>query len=176
MIMVLKELELPPDVRESFKTLVHRIEGKELFRGRSRHEAEAVALYLAYKKNNKVRSYVEISRMMDVKKKTLIRLVKVFSKELGIKVEPTKPVDYLERFCYDLGASNEIKERAKGILKTLDLAKSPLVLVATAIYVAGEGQFRQRDIAEIMGVSEMSIRNTIKEQSLQRCRYGSRQK
>ena len=77
----------------------------------------------------------------------------------------------MNRFCSKLKLSAEAKKRANDILKLardndLTSGKGPTGVAAAAIYIASllTGERRtQRSVAEVAGVTEVTIRNRYKE-------------
>ena len=83
----------------------------------------------------------------------------------------TSPSDYIPRFATQLSLSGEVESKAISIIKKakdngLINGKGPIGIAATALYIAsillGERK-SQRDIAEIAGVTEVTIRNRYRE-------------
>jgi transcription initiation factor TFIIB len=84
---------------------------------------------------------------------------------------PSKPDDYINRFCSRLKLSMDARKKATEILKLardndLTSGKGPTGVAAAAIYIASlmTGERRtQRAVAEVAGVTEVTIRNRYKE-------------
>ncbi|MFW5705159.1 MAG: hypothetical protein ACOCXG_04940, partial [Nanoarchaeota archaeon] len=84
---------------------------------------------------------------------------------------PSNPVDYISRFASVLGYGPQTQSRGIEILSqalSLELTsgRGPIGIAAAALYIAGllEGERRtQRDISEVSGVTEVTIRNRYKE-------------
>ena len=93
------------------------------------------------------------------------------TRELRLRLMPTRPQDYIQRFCSELKLKGEIQSRANEILKQatereLTSGRGPTGVAAAAIYIASvqSGERRtQRDVAEVAGVTEVTIRNRYKE-------------
>ena len=88
-------------------------------------------------------------------------------------MEPTSPADYVPRFASKIGLSNEVQSKAIEIIEKakqngLTSGKGPTGVAAAALYIAsvliGERK-TQREIAEVSGVTEVTIRNRYKELS-----------
>jgi transcription initiation factor TFIIB len=82
-----------------------------------------------------------------------------------------EPEVYVNRYCTELGLRPEVEGKVKELIKggrARDLVdgRSPTGVAAAAVYIAAklEGQPRtQREIADISGVTEVTIRNRYKE-------------
>lgn len=62
------------------------------------------------------------------------------TRELKLKLMPTKPQDYVQRFCSELKLSGDIQTKAAGILKDasekeLTSGRGPTGVAAAAIYI-----------------------------------------
>ena len=89
----------------------------------------------------------------------------------SVQLMPTKPQDYVSRFCSELRLPGEVQSKAAEILK--DAAKKELIsgrgptgVAAAAIYVSSilcNERRTQREVADIAGVTEVTIRNRYKE-------------
>ena len=84
---------------------------------------------------------------------------------------PTSPIDYVPRFCSGLSLKGSVQSKSVEILrqaseKELTSGRGPTGVAAAAIYIASIicGERRtQREVAEIAGVTEVTIRNRYKE-------------
>ena len=131
----------------------------------------AAALYTACRRNNIPRSLDEMEVASNVSKKQIGRNYRFLAKKLNIKLKPTSPSDYIPRFATQLSLSGEVESKAISIIKKakdngLINGKGPIGIAATALYISsillGERK-SQRDIAEIAGVTEVTIRNRYRE-------------
>ena len=143
---------------------------------RSVREAASVvyrsaSLYAACRRCNVPRTLDEIAEVSRVTKKEVGRTYRFLTRELNIKLPPTSPVDYVPRFASELGLSGEAQSKAieiieKAMEKGLTSGRGPTGVAAAALYIAsvllGERK-TQRDVADIAGVTEVTIRNRYKE-------------
>jgi transcription initiation factor TFIIB len=84
---------------------------------------------------------------------------------------PTSPRDYISRFCYELKLSLIVQSKTLEIIgcatkHELTSGRGPTGLAAACLYIAtvlcGERR-TQREVADIAGVTEVTIRNRYKE-------------
>jgi transcription initiation factor TFIIB len=88
-----------------------------------------------------------------------------------LKLLPTSPIDYVPRFCSGLTLKGEVQSRAVEILRQagereLTSGRGPTGVAAAAIYISsilGGERRTQREVAEVAGVTEVTIRNRYKE-------------
>lgn len=164
-------LGLPKNIRETTALIYRKAVRKGLVRGRSMESVVAAALYAACRKHKVPRTLDEIAEASNVKKREVGRTYRFITRELGIKLLPTSPIDYLPRFASELGLSPEAQQKAIDILKKaqdedLVSGRGPTGVAAAAIYVAStlkDEKKTQREVAEVAGVTEVTIRNRYKE-------------
>ena len=91
-------------------------------------------------------------------------------RELKMKIPPTKPEDYIPRFCSGLDLDAEVQAKAYELIsahkkRSLRVGGGPQES-PSIIYIASVlcGKRRtQREVAEVAGVTEVTIRNRYKE-------------
>ncbi len=164
-------LGLSRTVRETAAVVYRRAVDKNLIRGRSIEGVAAASLYASCRQCNVPRTLDEIGEVSRVSRKEIGRTYRFISRELGLKLTPTSPIDYVPRFCSGLNLKGEVQSKAVEILrqaseKELTSGRGPTGVAAAAIYIASIlcGDRRtQREVAEVAGVTEVTIRNRYKE-------------
>ena len=164
-------LSLPRNVRETAAMIYRKAVRQKLIRGRSIEGVTAAVLYAACRQCNVPRTLEEISSVAQMKKKEIGRNYRNISRKLELKLLPTTPQDYISRFCSQLKLSNDVQVKTTEILKNaarkeLTSGRGPTGLAAAALYIASVlcGERRtQREVAEVAGVTEVTIRNRYKE-------------
>ncbi len=164
-------LNLPRNVRETASMIYRKAVRKKLIRGRSIEGIAAAVLYAACRQCNVPRTLEEMSRVTDLPKKEIGRNYRHLSRELELKLLPTTPQDYVSRFCGRLSLPADVQIKALHLLKQaqqkeLTSGRGPTGMSAAAIYIASvvcEERITQREIAEVAGVTEVTIRNRYKE-------------
>ena len=129
-------------------------------------------LYAACRQEGIPRSLEEVSEVSRVEQKEIGRTYRYISQELGLRMEPVDPKEYVPRFCSELGVSEEVEMKAKEIIdvtaeKGLLSGKSPTGFAAAAIYAASllcNEKQTQREVAAVAQVTEVTIRNRYQEQ------------
>ena len=166
-------LGIPRSVREDASLIYRNAAKNKLIRGRSIDGDVASSLYMACRRCCIPRTLDEISDISDVSKKQIGKNQRFLCRELNIKLKPTSPVDYISRFATNLGLSGEIQAKAINIInKSLELGlnsgKGPIGVAAAALYIASlllGVRKTQSEIANVTGVTEVTIRNRYKELS-----------
>ena len=166
-------LSLPRTVRETAAMIYRKAALKNLIRGRSVEGVSAAALYAACRQCHVPRTLDEISNIAHMSRKEIGRNYRYVSRELGLKLMPTTPQDYISRFCSELKLSADVQAKTMDILKEaakkeLTSGRGPTGIAAASLYIASVlcGERRtQREVSEVTGVTEVTIRNRYKELS-----------
>jgi len=158
-------------VKEETAVIYRKALEKDMVKGRSIDTVVAASMYLANQKLRTARSLDDFQRHSDVSRKSITRAHKVIKAALGVRIPVSEPSEYVGRYAGLLGLPPEINASALRLLKRateleLTHGKSPTGLAAAALYIAarqGNRHRTQRDIADISGVTEVTIRNRYKE-------------
>lgn len=162
---------LPRSVRETAAMIYRKAALKNLVRGRSIQGVTAASLYAACRQCHVPRTLDEISLIAQISRKEIGRNYRYVSRELSLKLMPTTPKDYISRFCNELKLSSNVQAKTLEILghavnQELTSGRGPTGLAAASLYISSVlcGERRtQREVAEIAGVTEVTIRNRYKE-------------
>jgi len=164
-------LGLPRNVRETAAVVYRKAVDMNLIRGRSIEGIAGSALYAACRQCNVPRTLDEIAEVSRINRKEIGRTYRFISRKLGLKLIPTSPIDYIPRFCSGLNLHAEVQSKSVEILrqaieKDLTSGCGPTGVAAAAIYISSilcRDRRTQRDVAEVAGVTEVTIRNRYKE-------------
>ncbi len=143
---------------------------KNLIRGRSINNIATSCIYIACKSSCNPITLDEIAKITYLSKKEIGRTYRFLLREMHLKIEPSKPQDYIERYCNELGLGFTIQKTAKKILDEAEelgilSGKCPSGLAAAAIYIAAKSKkikITQKKIANICSVTEVTVRNRYK--------------
>ena len=166
-------LNLPRNVRETAAMIYRKAVRRNFIRGRTIHGVSAAVLYAACRQCNVPRTLEEISAVSNMSKKEIGKNYRNISRKLKLKLLPTTPQDYISRFSSQLSLSTEVQSKSLEILKQaskkeLTSGRGPTGLAAAALYMASViccDRRTQREVAEVAGVTEVTIRNRYKELS-----------
>jgi transcription initiation factor TFIIB len=166
-------LNLPRNVRETAAMIYRKAVRRNFIRGRTIHGVSAAVLYAACRQCNVPRTLEEISAVSNMSKKEIGKNYRNISRKLKLKLLPTSPQDYISRFSSQLRLSTEVQSKSMEILKLaskkeLTSGRGPTGLAAAALYMASViccDRRTQREVAEVAGVTEVTIRNRYKELS-----------
>jgi len=164
-------LKLPSSVIEDSSEIYRNAVQRGLVRGRSMESVVAGALYAACRRHEVPRTLDELAVASGIDKKEIGRTYRFITRELGIRILPSNPVDYLPRFSSALKLNAETQSKAVKILEQaqeqeLTSGRGPTGIAAAALYVAAlinNEKRTQREVADVAGVTEVTIRNRYKE-------------
>ena len=164
-------LKLPKSVEEESARIYTSAVQRGLVRGRSMESVVAGALYAACRRHDVPRTLDELSEASGIEKKEIGRTYRFVTRELGITILPSNPADYIARFASSLKLNAETQSNAIEILEQAQKAeltsgRGPTGIAAAALYVSAllHGEKRtQREVADVAGVTEVTIRNRYKE-------------
>jgi len=164
-------LNIPAQIEEEAARIYNLAVRKALVRGRSMESVVVAAIYIAARRFNLPRSLNEICKVTGANKRDVGKTYRFIARSLVIKLLPSGPVDYIPKFANRLNFSASTQTKAVEILKKaqnleLTSGRGPIGLSAAALYVASliTGEKRtQREIADAVGVTEVTIRNRYKE-------------
>lgn len=164
-------LRLPGSVEEEASRIYTLAVQKGLVRGRSMESVVAGALYAACRRHDVPRTLEELGEASSIEKKEIGRTYRFITRELGIKILPSNPADYIARFATALKLQADTQTKSVEIIEAaqnveLTSGRGPTGIAAAALYVAAliNGEKRtQREVADVAGVTEVTIRNRYKE-------------
>jgi len=168
---IISYLNLPKSVHEKVGRYYEEAVDKGLVRGRSIESVIAALVYAVSRQFNTPRTLDEIAEASGLEKRDIGRTYRYIARELNIRILPADPKDFVPRFCSMLGLSDKVQAYAIKVLKKakkLDVTsgKGPTGVAAAAIYIAcvlvGEKR-TQREVASLINVTEVTIRNRYKE-------------
>lgn len=114
---------------------------------------------------------LEVIAFSEINKKKMLRAYRILKDELKLKVEPMDPADLVPRFASRLHLQEQTMSKALELLQNVKKTsicsgKNPQTIAAACIYLAAKmqgEQVTQRDIANSVGVIEVTIRKRSRE-------------
>ena len=160
-------LGLPDSVTETASALYRRALDGGLLPGRSIEGVATASLYAATRMEQVARSLDEMAAVSRVEKLEIERTYRYLSRELGLTIAPTAPTEYLPRIASGVDASDETERVARDLLEDamdagVHSGRDPVGIAASGVYAAArltDTNIRQIDVAEVAGVSTVTVRN-----------------
>ncbi|HLE07908.1 MAG TPA: transcription initiation factor IIB [archaeon] len=164
-------LGLPKGVHEQVAKKYEEAVDKGLVRGRSMESVIASLLYAVTREMGTPRTLEEIAEASGVERREIGRTYRYIARSLSVRILPAPPQHYVPRFASMLGLSDKVQAKAIQFLRDakkneVTSGKGPTGVAAAALYIAAvlNGEKRtQREIADAIGVTEVTIRNRFKE-------------
>jgi transcription initiation factor TFIIB len=164
-------LHLSRAIHEKVAKLYQQAVEKGLVRGRSTESIIAALLYTTCREEGTPRTLDEISKASGINKRDIGKTYRYIARKLTIRILPAKAQDYVPRFGSLLNLSEMVQVKAVDVLddaanKDVTSGKGPIGVAAAALYIAAvlKGEKKtQREVADAIGVTEVTIRNRYKE-------------
>jgi transcription initiation factor TFIIB len=164
-------LNLPKNVLETASVIYRKANKKRLNRGRSIRGMAVAAIYLACRQCGLVRTLGEMAQASGTNRKEVGRYYRFLVKELDYFVSSVKAEEYVTKLCNELALHGKAEGVTYKIVKAarklkLTSGRGPKGVAAASSYLASTvvGERRtQREVAEAMDITEVTIRNRYKE-------------
>ncbi|XP_063966290.1 transcription initiation factor IIB-like [Lytechinus pictus] len=163
-------INLPKTIVDRAMTLFKQVNDQKTLRGRSNDAIAAACLYIACRQEEVPRTFKEICAVSKVNKREIGRCFKRILKALETNVVLITTSDFMSRFCSNLSLPPKVQRAATHIARKADdldlvAGRSPISVTAAAIYMASqasEEKRSQKEIGEIAGVADVTIRQSYK--------------
>lgn len=160
-------LKLSTFIEEAAARLYSMVARNGFTKGRAIEYITVGALYAACRKYDVPRTLDELAEASGYDKKEIVKSFKFISRTLDLKFLPINPINYVPKFAYKLKITPETESKAVEILekaneKCITNGKTPIGMVAASLYIASLlncEKRTQKEIAEVTGVTEVTIRN-----------------
>jgi len=169
---VLKDkLGLPDAVIEKAAYIYRKAQERHLVRGRTVSGILAASIYVACREMGISRTLKDIAAYSNVKLKEVARSYRLLYLELDLKIPIINPMKCIARVANKANLSERTKRQAAEIMnnvtkREISVGKDPMGLAASVLYLAslntGEN-ITQANIADSAGVTEVTIRNRVKD-------------
>lgn len=165
------KLGLPEHVVEKSAYIFRKIEQRKLLPGRSNNAMLCAVVYIACRLTETPRTINDIANAGGVKNKIIYRLYHMLVRELDLNSKAYSPDEFIARISNQTKISEKTKRDARKILefgrkKGIIYGKHPMSMAAAAVYlgsIRNNEKVSQTRIAEISGISAVTIRNRVKD-------------
>jgi len=163
-------LGLPASLDEQSCSLFESAQEAELLYGRTLEGFAAATVYATCRTQSIARTMEEISAVAKADRNELKAAYDALNRELGLRVGPIDPAEFLPRYASRLGLAPDVEYRAREYAAALAengklCGKKPSGVAAACLYGAAYdlgADLTQADAADVAGVSRMTIRSTVK--------------
>ena len=165
------KLGLSNVVIEKTAYIYRKAQAKGLIRGRTISSILAGCIYLACREMEVSRTLHDISEATYVKRNAISASFRIIVNELEMKMPMVDPIKCIVKIANRLDISDKSKRISMNTMnditkKGISAGKVPMGLAATVLYLAcqiNREPMSQREIAEAAGVTEVTIRNRIRD-------------
>ncbi len=164
-------LNLPTYIKSSALSLYKKAFKYKIIKGRTIIGMVAACVHYSCKQHHILRTFQEILDEISVSRNSLKLCYRSLVNTLNLKVPASDPIAMIPLFIGNLGLNFDIEKISSNILKS-HLRNShiaginPRGLCAGAIYLASKLKnikIKQKEIAEVIGVTEVTLRARYKE-------------
>lgn len=165
------KLGLSDAIIEKTAYIYRKAREKQLIRGRSTSSILSAAIYIACREMSASRTLKEVIDITNIKRKVISRAYRMLVSELDIKMPLVDPMKCVVKIANKAKLSEKTTRMAMRTMsdltkKEISAGKGPMGLAATVLYLSclsNNEHATQRDIAEAAGVTEVTIRNRVKD-------------
>jgi transcription initiation factor TFIIB len=165
------KLRLSDTIIEQTAYIYRKAEERGLVRGRTISGMVTAAIYIACRELGTPRTLKEIAEISNTKRKNIALCCRLLISELDLKVPMADPMKCIVKIANKAEVSEKITRLAMNMMteiikSKISAGKNPMSFAATVLYIssfkAGEN-ITQFDLANAAGVTEVTIRNRVKE-------------
>ena len=165
------KLGLSDAIIEKTSYIYRKEEERGLVRGRTISGMVTAAIYIACREIGTPRTLKEIAVISNTKRKNIALCCRLLIRELDIKVPIADPMKCIIKIANKANLSEKITRLAMNMMtqiiqRGISAGKNPMSFAATVLYIssfkAGEN-ITQLHIANAAGITEVTLRNRIKE-------------
>ncbi|WP_254832845.1 hypothetical protein [Haloglomus salinum] len=161
------QLDLPTEVRVRAAELYADAAVESITARRSGREVVAAIIGIASRELEQPLPNERIAQAADMESTRLGRLMRFVQRELERSSIPNSPAAYVHSLASSLDLDETVRRTARSILEQIPGEQSggchPGGLAAAALYLAGDGQLTQREVADAAGVTGETIRVRVKD-------------
>jgi transcription initiation factor TFIIB len=166
-----EKLGLSDIVSEKAAYIYRKVHERGIIRGRTIDGILAAAVYSAGREMETARTLKDIAVVSNLKRKDIARCYRLLVFELDIRIPVVDPKKCIARVANKLNMSEKTKHQAMNIMekvvnKKITAGKDPNSMAATVLYVSSmkaDEKILQKDIAAASGVTEVTLRNRLKD-------------
>lgn len=166
------QLGMPKNVIESAALLYRKALDKEIPKSRSIVLTVAACLYLAARQFGLPRTLEELAEVSGAdRRKEVGGVVRILQRDLGLRLPPSTPLDYVRQLASRLSLPGEVQEDAARMLRSAIAAgvtsgKNPIGIAGASIYLASVKagmKVNQSEVASASGTTPVTIRNNCRD-------------
>jgi transcription initiation factor TFIIB len=166
-----EKLHVPQSIKELAAVIYRKALDEDLTRGRTISGIVAAALYVACRFTKTPKTLNDIVKVSARSRGEVSRAYRLIVRTLKIEMPSHDPLNYVSRIATRANIPGEVQGVAVKLLrkakrKRITMGKDPVGVAAAVLYLACqmEGEnVTQKEIADVAGVTEVTLRNRKKE-------------
>ncbi|HEY7082494.1 MAG TPA: transcription initiation factor IIB [Nitrososphaeraceae archaeon] len=165
-------LGLSDAVVEKTAYIYRKAQRRGMVRGRTIHAILAAATYITCREMGISRTLKDISKDNNIHQNQIARAYRLLIIELDLKIPLIDPAKCISKIANKVGLKETTKRRALSMMhevtkNEISAGKDPMGLAAAVLYLtsatAGNESISQKSVASAAGVTEVTIRNRVKD-------------
>ena len=164
-------LDLEDDVMREVQTMYEDVRRSGLTKYKQEEKVVTALIYVVCRKRMIPLTLHKICDILLIDYRSINKVYRYLVKRMAMHIPPSTPGEYLHKFGVEMRLSKDVMKRAERILEAvkrmgLISGKGPAGVAAASICLAAELSKKEttpKDIAEISGVTQVTIRNRYKE-------------
>ncbi|MBI2147135.1 hypothetical protein HYU19_01500 [Candidatus Woesearchaeota archaeon] len=169
--MICSYIKVPDNIEKESARIYRSAVEKGLTKARSCDGVIVASVYIACRLFGFPATIKDISEASKLNKKVVGKYYKLVLRELGMKMEPSNPLDHIARYASLLGLSAKVQSKAAEIAdkaqkKDITSGVSPVTIAATSLYLASllHGEKRtQKAVTDMTQITEVTLRTRCKD-------------
>ena len=164
-------LDLDDEIMHEAQEMYDKVRSKGLTKYKQDDKVITALLYVVCRKKMIPLTLHKICDVLKIDYRSINRVYRYLVKKMDMHIPSTTPSEYVQKFCVDMHLSQETLKKAQRIINKVKRTgaisgKGPAGVAAASICLASEIESieaSQKEIAEISGVTQVTIRNRYKE-------------
>ena len=167
-IRLINGITLPLYIKEEAILIFKKACKHKLIRGRRIRDVVAACIYIACREYRVIKPLKEITTCVQGDYKSAAKAFRLIVHTLNLKLPQFSIRDLIIEYAYKLKLEKDVVVKAIDIAQRVNVksARNPRSIAIACIYIASilnEGRVLQRDLAQVSGLCEVTLRNTYKE-------------
>lgn len=171
-------LDLDDEVMYEVQSMYEDARGNGLTKYKQDEKVITALIYVVCRTKTIPLTLHKICDVLKIDYRSINKVYRYLIKKMAMHIPPTTPMEYVQKFAVELRLSKETVRRAARIIGRVKRTgaisgKGPAGVAAASICLASEMdniETSQKEVAEISGVTQVTIRNRYKE--LEECLNG----
>lgn len=157
-------VDLPKEFVEPFSRLYTKCLEENLIKGRKAETMATVCMYIVSRRDDAPRPVKEFLRDVEIERKEFNSAYRYVRKELDIELDPVTPEELAPMYVNRMGLDclEQVLNLLEGTPEHPKMGRSPVSVLAGAIYYVTDEDVTQRDVADQLPTTTTTVRKNFK--------------